>query len=250
MSTWIIEHMPAHTVYLEPFAGSAAVFFNKPQSDIEILNDLNGDVINLFRIMRESPEALAAAVELTPWSRGEYELSTEPAPDALEQARRYLVKCWMGHKPKQAQVTGFKINHRGKAQKHYPFLWSKLPGRILTAAERLRHAQVESMDALELIRRCKAENVLIYADPPYLMTRSRTNGLYKFELRDMEHDMLLRLLCEHPGPVLLSSLDCTMYADRLSAWEKKSFTVATASGRTNDEILWLNETAMKQISNV
>jgi len=248
MSEWIISHMPAHTVYLEPFAGSLAVFFNKPVSDIEILNDLNDDVINLFTVMRDAPDELVAAIELTPWSRAEYRLSDRhDGCSPVERARRYLVHCWQAHKPKQAQATGFKIDHRGAARKHYPILWSRLPSRILTAADRLRRAQIESMDALELIRRCKSDQVLIYADPPYLRTRTRTDGLYRFEMRDLEHDALLRLLCEHPGPVLLSSLDCALYEERLVGWEKKTYRVATASGRPNDEILWINHTAMQRM---
>src|SRR5690554_1056987 len=94
IAKWIISFMPPHTTYLEPFFGSGAVFFQKPPSKVEMINDIDGNVVNLFRVIREHPEELAALIEMTPWARDEYYASYEKTGDSLEDARRFLVRCW------------------------------------------------------------------------------------------------------------------------------------------------------------
>lgn len=97
LSPWIIEHIPPHESYLEPFFGSGAVFFNKKKARIETINDLDGEVVNFFRVCRERPEELAAALSLTPWARDEREAAyiTEENEDPVERARKFAVRCWM-----------------------------------------------------------------------------------------------------------------------------------------------------------
>lgn len=93
LAPWICEYIPRHDVYLEPFAGSLAVLFNKPRSHIETVNDLDGEVVNFFRIVRDRESELRRAIELTPFSRGEYEAAYGQTEDELENARRFAVKC-------------------------------------------------------------------------------------------------------------------------------------------------------------
>lgn len=99
LAVWILERMPPHEQYVEPFFGSGAVFFRKQPSRLETINDLDGDVVNLFRVIREAPEELAAAAWATPWAREEYEASYERPGglDPAERARRFLVRCWQSH---------------------------------------------------------------------------------------------------------------------------------------------------------
>jgi len=79
---------------MEPFFGSGAVLFNKPPVEIEIINDIDGDVVNLFKVIREKPAELARLIEFTPWARDEYYESYHRTGDNLEDARRFLVRCW------------------------------------------------------------------------------------------------------------------------------------------------------------
>src|SRR5687767_7997568 len=85
LARWIVEQFPPHECYLEPFAGSAVVLFAKPRSPVEMLNDRDGRVCNLFRVLRDRPEELARAAELTPWARAEYEESQADEGDDLER---------------------------------------------------------------------------------------------------------------------------------------------------------------------
>lgn len=95
IADWIISKFPVHKIYIEPYAGSGAVFFRKPKTHLEVLNDIDSSVVNFFRVLRERTTELAMAIELTPYSREEYELSLQPCDcDELERARRFYISAW------------------------------------------------------------------------------------------------------------------------------------------------------------
>ena len=109
MAQWIIAHFPKDyqkMVYLEPFVGRGAVFFNKLPGKVETINDLNSDIVNLFRVLRDSPDELKRVLELTPYSREEYDLSFVPCEEPVEKARRFMVKT--------TQAIGAKLNGTSK----------------------------------------------------------------------------------------------------------------------------------------
>src|SRR4051812_1578874 len=99
IAPWIIEHFPPHLMYVEPFAGAASVLLRKPRVDFEVYNDLDTDVVNVFRVLRDPAAAsqLAEQLSLTPWSRREFEVSYEISDDPVERARRTLIRSFMGH---------------------------------------------------------------------------------------------------------------------------------------------------------
>lgn len=96
LAPWIVQYIPKHKVYLEPFAGSLAVLFHKPRCHIETVNDINEEVINFFRILRDFPEELERLLKCTPYSRTEYQRAFELTDDPMEKARRFCIRCWMG----------------------------------------------------------------------------------------------------------------------------------------------------------
>lgn len=240
LADWIIEHMPPHDVYLEPFFGSGAVFFNKQPSQLETINDLNGDVVNLFRILRDRPDELVRLIELTPWSREEYLASYEPADDQLEQARRFMVRCWQARATRIGSVTGWRHDIRGRLGASCPKTWSRLPDDMQKVAQRLKGAQIEQQPALELIQRYAYSNVLIYADPPYPLGTRQAN-IYADEMTDDDHIALLEALKQHPGPVLLSSYENDLYDDQLAGWSKVTKQAQAEGGKVATEVLWMNE---------
>ena len=253
LARWIISHFPDNyekMTYLEPYMGSLAVFFNKRRSAVETINDLDGNVVNLFRVMRERPEELARAVELTPWSRDEYRLSYQKTGDELEDARRFLVRMWMAIGAKSSDITGWRNNI--KAINGNCVQWAtKLPVNIIHAAERLKHGdgclvQIENQDALTLIKRYQRKNVLIYADPPYVMS-TRNKRIYACEMTDKDHIELLNVLDEHPGPVILSGYASELYDDRLKHWMRETHGANAENGQSRVEVLWINPIAARQI---
>ena len=112
LAPWILRHLPPHRVYVEPFGGGASVLLQKPRSYAEVYNDLDGEVVNLFTVAREHGEELARSLELTPFARAEFDQSYEPGSEPIEQARRTVVRSFMGFGSAGAsgQSTGFRAN--------------------------------------------------------------------------------------------------------------------------------------------
>lgn len=249
LAPWILQQFPtpaSYTTYIEPFFGSGAVFFTKPPSKHEILNDVSGEVVNLFRMLRDHGRALAALVAMTPWARAEYEWSYEAsaAPIAsacdarLEAARRFLVRCWQAQHLDFTRHTAWR--HRGaQAHSSTTALWAKLPNRLLQSMERLKMAEIECRPAAELIARNARSDVLLYVDPPYMLATRGRRRLYVQELSDPEHAELLDLLNAHPGPVLLSGYPSPLYDQRLAHWRRVEAAAIAEGGGRRTEVVWI-----------
>lgn len=245
LAEWIVSLMPPHKSYLEPFFGSGAVFFTKPPSRIETINDLDGEIVNLFRVVRDTPEALERAVALTPYSREEYEAAWErhkagDVTDPVELARLTLVRYWQTHGSCSHYKSGWKNDRAGRAYAYAVRYWNQLPEWIAAAVERLKEAQIEQADAVELIRRFNHPEVLIYADPPYVLS-TRKQRQYNVEMADdAQHKALLAALLDHPGPVMLSGYESELYNDTLQGWTKLTHAAMAEQGQKRTEVLWIN----------
>jgi len=249
--------MPIHGTYLEPFFGSGAVFFTKKPSKVETINDIDGHVVNLFRVLRDHPNELSRVVELTPWSRYEYEAYLTSAKDQnyfevtdnpIENARRLMIRMTMGHGSRSSDRGGWRHNVQAKCcGNSSSSVWKNMPKRIQIAAERLKDAQIECSPAVELIRRYQYPEVLIYADPPYPLS-TRYQRQYKHEMNDLDHVELLEVLDRHAGPVLLSGYSCELYDNRLQHWTRKTARAFAEGGREREEVLWINPVAAKGLN--
>lgn len=204
MAKQIASMMPPHRSYLEPFFGSGAVLFNKPPSAIETVNDIDGDITNFFKVVRECPEELAEAISLTPYSRDVFNDAHENRGTTdFDRAYRFAIRSRMGHGFKTYQKTGFKIDVYARERSYCVSCWNTMPERIFEAAARLKDVQIENRPALELIRKFNYDNVLIYADPPYLLN-TRGGKQYKHEMDEQDHVELLAALKAHKGSVIIS----------------------------------------------
>lgn len=240
MAQRIISLMPPHRSYLEPFFGSGAVLFRKPPSAIETINDIDGDVVNFFRVLRERPDELAAHLAMIPYARDVFDDAHEDRGDTdFERAVRFAIRSKMGHGFKTYQKTGFKIDVFGRERSYCLDCWNRLPSDVFFAAERLKHVQIENRPALDLIRRFNHENVLIYADPPYLL-KTRGGKLYKHEMTDQEHLDLLETLKQHKGYVILSGYRSEMYDRELCGWDRIQIKSYNQNGDPREEVLWCN----------
>ena len=242
LADWIKEHMPPHQTYLEPFFGSGAVFFNKTPSPLETINDLDGDVVNLFRVIRDCPDELARLVRWTPYSREEYYNSYHTGGvDDIERARRFLVRCWMARGARSSDRNGWRhiIDHSGPRPVKQ---WNQVPEKIMAITERLKTVQLEQQPAIQLIPRYKRPEVLIYADPPYVLD-TRKGRIYKHEMNDQDHIELLDVLDAHPGPVLLSGYSHPLYDNRLRHWHREMRVAQAEAAQFRTEVLWINPVA-------
>lgn len=263
IASWIISHMPAHRSYVEPFFGSGSILLQKPRSGAELVNDLDGRVVAFFRVLRDRPDELAAALELTPYVRDEVLLAQGRDGDGdasdLEKARRLAVMCWQTRGGDlHRRVPAWRPDVVGDRTHTHARAWSSVPERLAEAAARLQGVAIENRPALEVIamagRSRRDEDVLIYADPPYLGRLNRDGRtaqqmrLYRHEMTLSAHAELLDLLDRHPGPVLLSGYPSELYTDRLSHWAALERQARTQTNRGRTEVLWLNPAASRQTS--
>lgn len=240
LASWICSYIPPHQVYLEPYFGSGAVFFNKEPVKIETINDLDGNVVNYFKVIREHPEKLVAQLTMTPYSRDEYDRSFEviDGESDIERARKFAVKCWQGFGCSNLYRNGFRTSQQSNSPRTTKE-WQEIPERLLAASERLKNAQIEHVPAVELIKRYNTKDVFMYIDPPYLLS-TRKKYLYRNEMKDADHVELLSLLLKHPGKILLSGYDNELYNSMLQGWSKVSAKSQAERGIPRTETLWMN----------
>ena len=232
--------MPQHRSYLEPFFGSGAVLFNKPPSAIETINDIDGDIVNFFRVLRECPNELAEAISLTPYSREIFDDAHENrGVDPFDRAYRFAIRSRMGHGFKTYQKTGSKIDVFARERSYCVDVWNKMPSMLGEAALRLKGVQIEQRPALELIKKFNHDNVLIYADPPYLLN-TRGGKQYRHEMNEQDHMNLLSALVKHKGFVILSGYPSELYDNELKGWSKIQKKSYNQNSDARTEVLWCN----------
>ncbi len=245
IAEWVISHFPAHRVYVEPFGGSAGVLLRKPRVVTEVYNDLDGDAVNLFRVIRDRAGELARAIALTPYAREEYQALYEPCSDDLERARRFMARSFMGMSSKGAvRKSGFdaRINPDGYAGRLRSL--AELPDEILIAAARLTHVLIENVPAIDLLERYDRADVLIYLDPPYVASTRSHGKLYRHEMTDEDHCRLLARAREARAMVCVSGYHSDLYDRLLSDWRRVETGAYADGGRERTEVLWLNRSAV------
>lgn len=250
LAPWIISQFPPHRVYVEPFAGGASVLLRKPRAYAEVLNDLDHEIINVFRVLRSeaTATALRRSIDLTPWSRAEFEAAYEPATDPVEQARRTIVRCFMAHGSTSSRFhrTGFRAKAYRQNQTG-AMDWTNWPDQIPLYVERLRGVTIECRPAAEILRQQDGPETLFYCDPPYLHeTRSSfrwSRRVYAAEMSHAEHGALLALLTELSGMVIISGYPSPLYDAALPRWLKVEKETFADGAKPRTEVLWLNPRA-------
>ena len=237
--------LPPHAHYVEPFAGSLAVLLAKRPAAHETVNDIDGDLVTFWRVLRDQPEELAAACWATPHSRQEYAMADLDEPcDDLERARRVWVQLTQG-RAGTLRNTGWRhYKNPAGSSSSMPAYLDGYVRRIHAAAERLRAVSIECREAIEVITTYGANpNVLIYADPPYLGTIRARN--YRHEMAsDIEHRRLAYALHACEATVVLSGYRSPLYDELYGEWRAVELK-APRHGRTSrsgavHEVLWSN----------
>lgn len=239
--------LPEHEHYVEPFAGSLAVLLAKAPSRAETVNDLDGDLMTFWRVLRDHPEALERACALTPHSRAEFVQSREELPDNdLERARRVWIRLTQGRNQTvgRGRSGGWKFgtNAGNRGPQEFTNRLTTFAERMRGCASRLHMVSLESRDALDVIRDYGSEpSACLYVDPPYLGSTRATN--YRVEMTaDDAHVALADALNECKASVVLSGYDAPLYAELFDGWHRVDLQGATTlSGDTDRvEVLWSN----------
>lgn len=246
----VASHLPDHDHYVEPFAGALSVLLAKPPSHLETVNDIDGDLVTFWRVLRDQPEELMRLMELTPHSRAEHRAALDlDVPSDLERARRVWVQLSQGY-GRRLGNTGWAFQYRGSVA-----LSAALPRyaqRVPACAARLRSVSLECRPALEVIRDYGAHpGVLLYCDPPYMDgTRSSGGKSYRHEMLSSDaHAELADALHGAKASVVLSGYPSPLYDQLYAGWERVD--ISTQSGlarvdKARTEVLWSNRRIIQQ----
>lgn len=250
---WLIERFPNHRVYVEPFGGAANVLLRKPPSEVEVYNDIDDRVVNLFRVIRdpEQFERLRLLLDLTPYARGEFAelLELPPTDDPVEKARRFFAICrqargGMGMSKLSKNCWAYSRRTRRQMAEPVSKYLSAIDG-LEDVAARLRTVMIESRPAIELISRYDGEDSFFYLDPPYMPETRHGNkaATYAHEMTVDDHAALLDALLQIKGKAMLSGYAAPLYDDKLKAWRREELQTKAHmanSGEERTEVIWFN----------
>lgn len=251
LAPWIIENMPTHRCYVEPFGGGGSVLIRKARSYAEVYNDLDGEVVNLFRVARDRGAELVQQLELTPFARAEFEDSYHPSADPLEQARLTVIRSFMGFGSASVskQITGFRANS-SRSGTTPARDWMNYPEALRLTIQRLQGVVIENRDASECMRQHDAPTTLHYVDPPYVHeTRYLKNKThqYRHEMTNADHRDLAEVLHSLVGMVMLSGYHHPMYDELYAGWRRIERAALADGAKPRTEVLWMNDACVQEL---
>jgi DNA adenine methylase len=246
---WLLPLLPETQHYCEPFGGSAAVLINRAPSPVETYNDLDSEVVNFFRVLRDQKEALIEQIGLTPFSREEFEQAIdEPTEDLtnLERARRFYIRArqvrtGLAQKASSGRWAHCLLTSRA-GMAGAVSRWLGAVEDLSLIAQRLLRVQIEHAPAIEVIERFDSLGTLFYCDPPYPHDSRGDNNAYAHEMTDEQHRELARILHNVKGKVALSSYDSKLMDELYKDWRciKGPEKMVHSVKETRQEVLWVN----------
>jgi DNA adenine methylase len=255
IAPWLVSLMPRHAHYVEPFCGGLSVLLAKPPSTLETVNDLDGDLVTFWRVLRDEPEEFLRVCELTPCSFAEFEQAKAvPYPDGItdvERARR----VWVALTQSRQRVRGAGTSWKSEVDRtrRSPPTMTEWTTRLSETAERIRNVRLESAPAVEVVERYGGcDSVLLYLDPPYPMSARKTDGDYLFDsMRDADHADLADALHRCRAAVMLSGYGCELYDDLFGDWYRYTVPAqtdpVTGADRHRVEVVWSNRRLSSQL---
>jgi DNA adenine methylase len=244
----LYEYFPDHFHFVDVFCGSMAVTLNKLPSKMDTANDINGDVINFFKVLREHPMDLLYNLELTPTSRQEYKNCfpiNSPGISDVERARRFFVRCRQSFQGTGIEKsTGFNAciatSEKSLSKNVSKFLSSVY--RLPAVIEKLRTIQIESLDYSVLLEKYDRSDTFFYCDPPYELRMRNYKKWYSNEFLDNDHFKMADILKNIKGKAMVSGYDSPMYHNLFSGWNFIKLKPLGHSMKINpqQECIWMN----------
>ncbi|MEX2410507.1 MAG: DNA adenine methylase [Candidatus Paceibacterota bacterium] len=255
----LCKDLPRHNCWVEAFCGSASLTLAKPPAPIEVINDIDSEIVNVFKQLRENPEKLYKVLELTPYAREEFEnaiIKNTTNASELERARIFLIQAMMAINGVFGEAQGgfsYSQSYSRNGRDARVNRWCNLPDRLSKVVSRLRSVRIDNRDAKEIINMfINRPATLVYLDPPYL--GDRTKG-YTNDLNDENyHQELLELAIQANCMVFISGYENELYSELLTekkGWSKKTIATITkdSNGKSHDrsEVVWMNSQYKKAI---
>ena len=240
----IIALFPPHHTYVEVFGGSGAVLLAKQPSSVEVYNDIDPGLANLFRVIHDPKlcRRLERACRNTLYARSEFDLAREPSDDPVERARRFLVRHRMSRGGLGEQWS-FSVKESRHGMGSEVWSWLATIERLSRLHERLQRVYIEQSDWREVLQRYDDPETLFYADPPYQQD-TRVGGRYTHEMNRRDHDELIERVLLLRGLVILSGYQHASYKPLESCgWVRRSCQVRAHSSDKRSrrtEQIWLS----------
>jgi DNA adenine methylase len=244
----IMRFFPPHRIYTEAFGGAASILLQKPRAYGEIYNDLDDQVVGLFRVLQDRAQSarLIELLRLTPFARREFQIAYDFTDDPIEAARRLVIRSFMGFgsnahscAARGHRSTGFRSNSNRSGTTPAQD-WANYPDALPEIIARLTGVVIESRDAVQILQRHDGPRTLHYVDPPYLQETRRREHMYRHELSRSGHIKLLAALRKLSGMVVLSGYADPLYDKRLKGWKRIEIPAYADGARPRVEIVWLN----------
>jgi DNA adenine methylase len=241
----IIERLPGHHVFVEPFAGGLSVLLNKPPVSFEVASDRDARLIGFYRELQARPDEFLERVLSLEYDRETFDwsLRAEAGDGPLESAVKFLVRRQFS---RGALGRDFAWSDRLRGgQPGDRNAWHTLRLALPAMAERLRHVELRCQDAIEVIREHDGPGTLFYLDPPYLPSTRTTPEVYDHELIASDHFRLIETVTRCRGMVAISGYGNLLYDQALETWERVEWNLPNHSGQAATkqrrvEVLWLN----------
>lgn len=276
---WLLPLLPQTKCYCEPFGGSAAVLLNRRPSPIETYNDLDGEVVNFFKVLRDEKNELLRRIALTPFSREEFIRAIDQRGNRnlsdIERARLFFVRAgqvrtglaqeatpgrwaycvttsrrnmsgaisrWYGRLEQLDKVADRLTSRRLEQVKNAGEQLEEIANRLDIVIERLRRVQIENKPAIDVIQRYDSEGTLFYCDPPYPHESRGDSRAYSYEMSEQEHRELAEVLHNVKGKVAISSYYCKLMEELYTGWERidAEERLCHSVKEKRQEILWIN----------
>lgn len=244
---WLLPLLPKATHYCEPFGGSAAVLINRDPSLVETYNDMYGEVVNFFRVLRTQKDDLIEAIGLTPFAREEFIEAISPDADItdLERARLFYVLARQVRTGLASKASVGRWAHCVLASRagmaSAVSRWLGAVEDLPYIAQRLLRVQIENDNAMRVIERYDSVETLFYCDPPYPHGSRGDKNAYRYEMTDGQHEELANVLRNVCGKVAFSGYHCPLLDKLYGDWYcYEANTTAHSVKQDRTEVLWTN----------
>ena len=249
IANWIISHFPKHHAFVDVFGGAANIILNKKLSPIEVYNDVNSQIVNFFKVLREDSKAFIDYLKHIPYSREDYykyreKLKNDELSD-FENAAWFWSIARMSFSGMIDKSWGYVVNSNNPAKQKYNTMQ-----KLELVAKRLMYVIIDNLPFKSIFKNYDSKNTLFYCDPPYYSPLRTTNNVYKNEMTQEDHMQLLEIINECEGKVIISGYENELYCNSLKNWKVDRLQVVKHSkGMTKntkekvkprvDEIIWI-----------
>jgi DNA adenine methylase len=219
------------------------VLLRKPRAQAEVYNDLDGEIVNVFRVARDHGQKLMHLLELTPFAREEFNACFQPAANEIERARRMIARSFLGMGAcAHGKPGGFRANTKTVVHSHN---WRTFPTKFFPIIDRLRGVIVENRDALEVMAIHDSPTTLHYVDPPYVKSTRISTTVYRHEMTDEQHRALAAALGRLKGTVIVSGYPSPLYQKLYAGWQRVARPAHAHGDLPRTEVLWIRAAACR-----